>query len=309
MVRKPAKRSDGPEVMGISLTNAGRELWPDGGGGRPVSKLDLARYYETVGAWMMPHVEGRPVSIVRMPGGIGGPRFFQRHPGKGANPLIEPASVGAKGKPYIVINRIEALAALAQIGTVELHPWNCRAGEPEVPGRLIFDLDPDEALNFPKVIDAACEVKARMEALGLAAFCKTTGGKGLHVVVPLAAEKTAPAWKTAKAFAREVCARMAADSPDRYTVNMAKAKRGGRIFLDYLRNDRTSTAVAPFSPRGRPGAPVSFPLTWDQVVPSLDPKGWTVRNVPPLLDGLKAWADYAEAERPLSEAAARLKAA
>lgn len=280
------------------LTNADRVLWP---GEKPATKQDLAEYLVSVAAWMMPHIQGRPISLVRAPEGIDGEQFFQRHPMKGQPASLKSISIDREHEPYIAIDDARTLVAMAQFSTCEFHPWNSAPFEPQKPGRLVFDLDPAADVPFDAVVAAAREVRARIERLGLVAFCKTTGGKGLHVVVPLL-EDDAGDWEQAKLLTQTIASQLAESFPDRYVATMSKQKRRGRIFIDYLRNEATATAVAPLSPRARPGAPVSMPLTWSQVRRGLDPRRFTIWTASSQISRSRAWSDYDQGARSLRDA-------
>lgn len=270
------------------LTHPKRVLYP----GIGITKLELARYYEAAAGRMLPHIAGRPLSLVRCPGGVGKPCFYQKNAG-----AAFPADVRA-GDGFVYVENERGLAALAQAGVLEIHPWGCRATDVEHPDVLTFDLDPAPGAPWKIVAAAARETRARLTTLGLGAFLKTTGGKGLHVVVPLVPRA---AWPEAKAFCKAFAELMAADAPALYTTKLNKAARRGRLFIDYLRNDRGATAVAAYSPRARPGAPVSAPLAWAELTASMRSDRFDVRTVLPRLKR-DPWKGFERARRALPRA-------
>jgi len=279
-------------VAGVAISSPDKVLWPGSDGRPPITKADLARYYEAAAERLLAHVADRPVSIIRAPDGIKGETFFQRHAMAGSNPRLKLIDVKAR-TPYVAVVDVGGLAAVAQSGGLELHPWGCKPGDPETPDQITFDLDPDEGLDFDDVIAAALVVRAKLEALGLKPFVKTTGGKGLHLVVPIRADgRSRVTWDQNKAFAKAVSEAIKADAPDRFTTTLAKKARGGKIFIDYLRNGRMATAVAPWSPRARPGAGIAFPLSWDQVKPGLNPADYNLWVWPELLQRPDAWSGF-----------------
>lgn len=293
-------------VAGVTLSSSDKVLWPAVGDRPAITKADLARYYEAAAERILPHVADRPTSIIRAPDGIGGEMFFQRHAMAGSNPRLKLIDVKAR-TPYVAAVDVGGLVAIGQSGGLELHPWGCKPGDPETPEQITFDLDPDEGLDFDDVIAASKVVKAKLEALGLAPFVKTTGGKGLHVVAPIRTDaRSRVTWDQNKAFAKAVSEAVRADAPDRFTTTLAKKARGGKIFLDYLRNGRMATAVAPWSPRARPGAGIAYPLSWGQVKSGLDPAAFNLWTYPALLKKTDPWADFRASAANLKPALKRM---
>lgn len=305
--RGMVKGSKGLTVRGVTISNPEKALWLATKESPAISKLDLVRFYEMAGPRILPHIAGRPLSIVRAPDGIGGEQFFQRHVVPGLQAYAKPIRIAGEAKPYFSIDSTEGLVALGQVAVVELHPWGAKPGEPEIPERLIFDLDPAPDVAFDDVIAAAKDMRAHLQALGFTPFVKTTGGKGIHVVIAIkGAPKTPLTWTQAKEFARDVCLQMERERPERYTTNMSKKVRGGKIFLDFLRNARTATAVAPWSPRARPGATISLPLPWSKLRAGLDLLQFTIPNAAKLLRAADPWRDLDATAVNLASARKRL---
>jgi bifunctional non-homologous end joining protein LigD len=261
-LEKPAQASGKPvTVLGVRITHPDRVVFPDAG----CTKGDVAAYYAKAADWMLQHAGHRPVSLLRCPEGINGECFFQKHAGKGFPSGIARVDIrekSGKTEPYMVIEERQGFAAAAQMGTIEFHIWGSLTAMLETPDRLVFDIDPDEGLPFSDVKAAASDVRKLLGDVGLQGMPMVTGGKGVHVVVPL---RPTAGWETVAAFARTVAGGLALRHPDRYVATMSKARRKGKIFIDWLRNERGATAVAPYSIRARKGAPVAVPVTWQEL--------------------------------------------
>jgi bifunctional non-homologous end joining protein LigD len=283
---------------GVRLTSPNKLLYAK----EDITKLELAQYYLSVARWMLPHVANRPLSLVRCPEGTGGECFFQKHPGIGTPKDLRRVPVKEKGKlrNYLVADEVEDLIALAQIGALEIHVWGSRADKLELPDRMIFDLDPDPAVPWPRVVESAQHIRRFLEEIGLESFVKTTGGKGLHIVVPLERRSD---WDEVKAFSKHMAELVEQADPNHYVSNMSKAKRKGKIFIDYLRNGRGATAICAFSTRAKPHATVSVPLSWDELTPAIHSDQFTIRNLAERLNSLRKdpWAKIGSVKQSLTK--------
>ncbi len=296
----PVRKSGNPAntVAGVVISHPDRKVFPDSN----ITKLELARYYESVAEWMVPEVAGRPLSLLRCPEGIAGDCFFQKHFEHGVESLRRVAIEEEQAtREYLVLRDTHDLVALAQEGIVEIHPWGALADDPDKPDRLIFDFDPDPALPFATVIVAAKSLRKMLIELKLASFVKTTGGKGLHVVLPLRRDVD---WDGLKNFAQAVALLTVENDPDRFTANPLKKERKDKIFIDYLRNARGSTAVAAYSVRARLGAPVAMPVRWEELERGFTPARYDLKTVPKLLRArrLDPWAEIGTVKQSISAA-------
>ena len=292
----PSHRSES-EVANVAISHPDRILYPD----LKLTKIDIARYYESIEEWIVPHVAGRPLTLVRCPEGIGGGCFFMKHSKVWAPKALRRVRIKEKTKlgEYLIADNISGVVSLAQMDVLEIHTWNSIFEDVERPNRLVFDLDPGDEVDWPAVVRGARMVRDALTALKLESFVKTTGGRGLHVVVPLTPHAD---WTQCLDFSRALSERFEQAQPERYTTAFAKAGRSRKILIDYLRNNRTNTSIAAYSTRSREGAPVSVPLTWEELRVSLDPRSFTVLTLPKRLARLKTdpWADYWKCRQKLT---------
>lgn len=302
--RPVLRRGAGSEpvvIAGVTISSPDRVVYESAG----LTKADIARYYESVAERILPHIADRPLSTVRCPQGRGGQCFFQKHLGDsfGGDVLAIDVTEKKGRAKYIGVNSLAGLISLIQFGVLEIHPWGAKADEQERPDTLTFDLDPGEGVGFDRVRQGAARVREILEDLEIASFVKTSGGKGLHVVAPLT---PSAGWDEIKSFAGAVALRMSREEPERYLAKMTKSARSGRIFVDYLRNGRGATSVAPYSTRAREGAPVSMPLRWAELAKVEGGAQFSVTNTPARLRGRDPWEGYFKVRQKLT--ASRLHA-
>jgi len=276
-------------------------LYPEQG----ITKAHLIGYLAVVADWMLPHVGNRPLTLVRCPEGRHKPCFFQKKIYPGAPKAIGTVDIREEETgdvvEYMKVTDMPGLVGLAQLGTLEIHTWGCHADKVERPDLMVFDLDPDPDVSWDRVALAAFEVRKRLNQLGLQSWVKTTGGKGLHVCVPI---ERRIGWDDFKAFSKLFADKLAADDPRNYTSIITKSARRNKIFVDYLRNGRNATFIAPFSPRARPGAPVAVPLSWEELAHGVDPAAFTTQTVPKRLASLPAdpWAEITKTHQSITAA-------
>ncbi len=275
-ITKPKAKSKATNtdvVLGVAISHPERVIYPK----EKITKLDVVRYYEAIAPVMLPYVADRPLSLVRCPDGVGPACFFQKHAGVGLPASIREKKIGPrKEDAVLLVDSDEGLVSLVQRGVLEVHIWGSHIKTVEKPDLLVFDFDPDPTVKWPKVVEAAVSMRDVLSDMGLTSFTKTTGGKGLHVVVPI---KPLLEWDAIKEFTRAVAAKFAARDPAHFLINMSKEKRKGRIFIDYLRNGRGSTAVAPYSTRARPGGLIATPLSWGELEDGAVPQDFTLASV------------------------------
>ncbi|MGE5170309.1 MAG: DNA ligase D [Rudaea sp.] len=297
--RVPARSADANTVAGIAISNGSKLLYPESG----ITKLDVARYYEAVGELIVPHLRERPLTLVRCPNGWDKPCFYQKHASGAVSEHIDRIDIRDSGglSPYMMANSVSAVVALLQMGVLELHPWGSRAPKLDYPDRLIFDFDPDEGLGWEKLVEAVGVLRKLLDTLELEGFLKTTGGKGLHVVVPVEPTRT---YVEARDFCQAVAELLVRTFPDRFTSKISKARRTGRIFVDYLRNVQGATAIAPYSVRAKQGAPVALPIDWSELAREVRFDHFNVRNVPALLGRRRRdpWARMPTLRQTLTDA-------
>jgi bifunctional non-homologous end joining protein LigD len=263
-----------PVARSVRVSHPDRVLYPEIG----VTKAELAQYYAEVADAMLPHVARRPLMLLRCPEGRRASCFFQKHASRGMPSAIHEVSIREEEGVArdIFVEDAEGLAALVQISSLEIHVWGALVDDVDRPDRLVFDLDPDRGVDFARVVDAAHRLRERLRAVGLESFARTTGGKGLHLVCPITRKVD---WTHAENFCRTIAESLVRDDPTSFVATMSKAKRRGKIFIDYLRNARGATSIASYSARAREGAPVATPVVWKEVTAALRPERFTVRTV------------------------------